>query len=302
MSLLLDFYYEILSLGLVLVVLLLLHLLYFRPPVGAVYVRTGWGGEAILERTGAFVIPLLHRLTPLDRQTRSLALVLEKTDALRTYDFLKVDMTLVASVRIALDAQSLRQSHFGLWQGHWQDVVLWWETGFRSDLAAKLATLSLEQVHQCREHLLEQLTPVVAAGFARFGVELVSLSLSRFEETAAEYYDTTNWMDAKGLALRERLRLNSNKQRYLQRLENELALRRSDFEASLQQMMWERDEFVARLQHIRFKAEADAKAEQALEEIQMAKDLALEMIQRDATLIRLQTEQEIHAARVVAVG
>lgn len=302
MSLFLDFYYEILFLGLALVVLLLLHLLYFRPPVGTAYVRTGWGGETVLEHTGAFVIPLLHRLTQLDRQTRSLALVLEKADALRTYDFLKVDMTLVASVRIALDAQALRQARSGLWQGHWQDVALWWETGFRGDLAAKIATLSLEQAHQYREHLLEQLTPAVAAGFARFGVELVSLSLPRFEETEAEHYDTANWMDAKGLALRERLRLDFNKQRYLQRRESELAFRRSDFEASLQQMAWERDEFVARLRHIRFKAEADAKAEQELEEIQMAKDLALEMIQRDATLIRLQTEQEIHAARLVAVG
>ena len=74
-------------------------------------------------------------------------------------------------------------------------------------------------------------------------------------------------------------------------------VRRTDFESALQCMEWERGEFVARLQHVRFKAEADAKAEQELEEIYVAKVLASEMIQRDVTLTRLQTQQELAAAR-----
>ena len=292
-----EFYYEVILLSLVSVLLLLLHTLYFRPPVGSVYLRTGFGRQRILQQQGGFVLPFLHSLTVLDTQTHSLTLVFEKETSLRTQDLLRVDLTVVASVRLRMNSDDVWCTNTALVQGNWQTIEHWWETVGKGQVATLIAGCALEHLHQQRQAVLDTLRETLSGALLNDGVELVALSFPVFAETHEQFYDTNNWMDAKGLALLERQRLVYRKQRHLQQCENELTHRRSAFQAAMQQMEWERKEFLARLQHIRFKAEADAKAEQALEEIQLAKELALEMMQRDVALTRLQTEQELQTVR-----
>lgn len=298
MILISGFYYEVILLSLVLVLLLLLHTLYFRPPVGSVYLRTGFGRQRILQQQGGFVLPFLHSLTILDTQTHSLVLVFEKETSLRTQDLLRVDLTIVASVRLLLNPDDVKRVNTALVQGNWQTIEYWWATVGKGQVATLIAGCALEHLHQQRQTVLDTLKHTLSGALINYGVELVALSFPVFAETLEQFYDSNNWMDVKGLALLERQRLAYRKQRHLQQCENELAHRRSNFETAMQKMEWERKELLARLQHIRFKAEADARAEQELEEIQIAKELALEMMQRDVALTRLQTEQELHTARV----
>lgn len=293
-----ELYYEWLFPSIALVLMMLLHLLYVRPVLGTVYLRTGWGKPRILLKTGAFVLPGLHRLTLLDLQTHSLMLALEKDASLRTKDLFRVDTVLIASVRIAVSEVTSENLSNHYQQPNWQEVQTWWSTLCRGSLATLISSIPLEALHQQRQEIMQQLTLDTQTMLRKHSLELVSLSLAKLEETDIQYYDTKNALDMKGLTLLENMRVGYSKQRYLNKKEAELSLARSNFETTMQHMAWERDEFVARLQHIRFKAEADAKAEQELEEIQMAKDLALEMMQRDVTLMRFQNEQELKMARV----
>lgn len=297
MNIISQFYYEGLFVATAGVLMLLVYVLYFRPSVGAAYLRTGLGKPVLLLQQGAFVIPGLHHLTPLDLQTRSLELILSGEDSLRTKDLLRVDMSLIASVRIEATPEQLLKAGSLLQKDGWQNLILWWETECKGVVATLVAATTLEHLHQQRQSMLERLTPILESRLQIDGLQLIALTIPMLAETESRYYDTANWMDAKGLALLEQLRCDYRKQYHLQRRETELMVRRTDFESALQCMEWERGEFVARLQHVRFKAEADAKAEQELEEIYVAKVLASEMIQRDVTLTRLQTQQELAAAR-----
>ncbi|QTR49012.1 SPFH domain-containing protein [Candidatus Thiothrix anitrata] len=297
MNIISQFYYEGLVVATAGVLMLLLYWLYFRPSAGSAYLRTGWGQPLVLLQKGAFVIPGLHRLTPLDLQTRSLELVLSGENSLRTKDLLRVDMSLIASVRIEATPEQLLKAGGVLQKAEWQDLSVWWEMECKGAAATLVARMTLENLHQQRQEILKCLTSILAARLQSCGLQLVALTMPVLAETDSRYYETASWMDAKGLALLESRRWDYRKQSHLQQRQSELMLRRTNFESALQCMEWERGEFLARLQHLHFKAEADAKAEQALEEIHVARALASEMIQRDVVLTRLQTQQELVAAQ-----
>jgi uncharacterized membrane protein YqiK len=166
-------------------------------------------------------------------------------------------------------------------------------------LRGTAAMMSFNTVHQQRHDFTETVNRRLNLQLRKYGLEVVSTALMKVEQTPKSYYDPQQVLDAQGLMLLEKAQFAYAKQRQVQRWDAELSARRHDFHSAVQRMVWERDEFSARLQHIRFKAEADAKAEQELEEIQLAKDMALEMVQRDVQLMRIQTEQELAAAQTV---
>ncbi|MDD5392606.1 MAG: SPFH domain-containing protein [Thiothrix sp.] len=294
-----NFIYPGLLLGLLTGVVGLLYLMYIRVPTGMAYVRSGWGGQKVLLKQGAFVIPGIQHITAFSLQTYSVELAAMGTAALRTQDLLRVDITLVASIRLAAQEGAILTAArtFGQAGLQYAHVQQWRDTDFKALVETLVAGRELETLHQQRSAFTDHIARDISTSLAKYGLELVSLSLVQLQQTAPDFYDPKNCLDVKGLALLEQTRLSYSKQRRVQQREDVLSSKRHDFDVAIQRMEWERKEFVARLQHIRFKAEADAKAEQELEEIQIAKELALEMVQRDVALTRIQTQQELAAAR-----
>lgn len=294
-----NFYYEILSVGLVSTLLLLLYILYVRIPVDTAYLRTGVGKPKVL-LNGGFVIPFLHTLTSVNLQTYSLELDLQAEHSLVSKDLLRVDVLLVFSVRVAARPDSIQLAarvlgdEVNLHRGTLQSLL---EAEGASVLRGTVALMSLKSLHQQRHEFTETVNRRLNLQLQRYGFEVVSTALVKMEQTAHIHYDPKQVLDAQGLLLLEKAQFEYGKQRQVQRWAAELSARRHEFESAIQRMAWERDEFSARLQHIRFKAEADAKAEQELDEIHLAKELAFEMAQRDVQMMRLQTEHELAAAQ-----
>ncbi len=296
-----NFYYEFLLLGLVSTLLLLLYVLYVRIPVDAAYLRTGLGKPKVLLGSGGFVIPFLHTLTPVSLQTYSLELHLQGANSLITKDLLRVDALIVFSVRVAAQPNSIQMAarvlgEVNLQRGTIQSLL---EAEGTAVLRGTAAVMSFNTVHQQRHDFTETVNRRLNLQLQKYGLEVVSTALMKVEQTPKDYYDPQQVLDAQGLMLLEKAQFAYAKQRQIQRWNAESSARRHDFETAVQRMVWERDEFTARLQHIRFKAEADAKAEQELDEIHLAKELAFEMAHRDVQLIRLQTEQELMTAQTV---
>ena len=296
-----NFYYEFLLLGLVSTLLLLLYVLYVRVPVDAAYLRTGLGKPKVLLGRGGFVLPFLHTLTPVNLQTYSLELCLQGANSLISKDLLRVDVLMVFSVRVAAQVNSIQLAARVLGEINLQrdTIKSLLEAEGTAVLRGTAAMMSFNTVHQQRHDFTETVNRRLNLQLRKYGLEVVSTALMKVEQTPKSYYDPQQVLDAQGLMLLEKAQFAYAKQRQVQRWDAELSARRHDFHSAVQRMVWERDEFSARLQHIRFKAEADAKAEQELEEIQLAKDMALEMVQRDVQLMRIQTEQELAAAQTV---
>lgn len=282
-----------------LIVLLSAYICLVHVPVGMVYLRNGLGGQRVLLQGIAWAIPGVHQLLPLSLQTYSLELLATGEKSLRTKDLLRIDVSVVASIRLSKQPDMILTAARTWGKAGLESGVFkrWCETDYQALIETTVASHTLEALHQHRKAFLTQVTLVSKQALAQYGFELVSLSLVRLEQTETRFYDPTNYLDVKGLALLEQMQLSYAKQRKQQQGEAELSDKRFEFDVALERMEWERKEFLARLQHIRFKAEADAKAEQALEEIHVAKELALEMIQRDIALTRLQTEREVAAVR-----
>lgn len=300
MTIISDFFYEILSVGLTSTLLLLLYVLYVRIPVDTAYLRTGLGKSKVLLGGGGFVIPFLHTLTSVNLQTYSLELDLHGGNSLISKDLLRVDVLLVFSIRVAARSDSIQTAarvlgeEVNLQRGTLQALL---EAEGTSVLRGAAALMTLNSLHQQRHDFTETVNRRLHLQLQKYGVEVVSTALVKVEQTAKVHYDPKQVLDAQGLLLLEKAQFEYDKQRQVQRWAAELSARRHDFHSALQRMAWERDEFTARLQHIRFKAEANAKAEQELDEIHLAKELAFEIAQRDVQLIRLQTEQELMAVQ-----
>lgn len=296
-----NFYYEFLLLGLVSAFLLLLYVLYVRVPVDAAYLRTGLGKPKVLLGSGGFVIPFLHTLTPVNLQTYSLELDLQGENSLITKDLLRVDVLMVVSIRVAAQPNSIQIAARVLGEVNLQrgTITSLLEAEGTALLRSTAALMPFNTVHQQRHDFTETVNRRLNLQLQKYGLEVVSTALMKVAQTPKDYYDPRQVLDIQGLMLLEKAQFTYAKQRQIQRWNAESSARRHDFETAVQRMVWERDEFIARLQHIRFKAEADAKAEQELDEINLAKELAFEMAQRDVQLIRLQTEQELKATQEI---
>jgi uncharacterized membrane protein YqiK len=269
--------------------------------VDAAYLRTGLGKPKVLLGRGGFVLPFLHTLTPVNLQTYSLELCLQGANSLISKDLLRVDVLMVFSVRVAAQVNSIQLAARVLGEINLQrdTIKSLLEAEGTAVLRGTAAMMSFNTVHQQRHDFTETVNRRLNLQLRKYGLEVVSTALMKVEQTPKSYYDPQQVLDAQGLMLLEKAQFAYAKQRQVQRWDAELSARRHDFHSAVQRMVWERDEFSARLQHIRFKAEADAKAEQELEEIQLAKDMVLEMVQRDVQLMRIQTEQELAAAQTV---
>ena len=77
----------------------LLRWLYRRSTKEIVFVRTGFGGEKVVISGGAFVIPVLHEITPVGMNVMRIEVVRRESQALITRDRIRVD---ASARRIAL--------------------------------------------------------------------------------------------------------------------------------------------------------------------------------------------------------
>lgn len=281
------------------VIVALLRLLYIQPQTGMAYVRTGPGKQKVLLCHGAFVLPALQDVAEISLQTQSLEVALQRSHSLMTKDFLRVDLLLVFSLRVAAREDAVLRVVSVLGGADLNNGRLRAQLKLEAIAVVRhlVASMTLEILHQQRATLASMIGHSLGEQLQRYGLELVSTVLVQLEQTDKAYYNPAHLLDAKGLALLEKTQYETGNQSHCLQRSTELMCRQRDFQTAMQRMEWERQEFVARLQHIRFKAEADAKAEQELEEIEVAKDMALEMLRRDMEMIRLTNQQELLSVR-----
>ena len=79
----------------------LLHWLYLRSSKERAFVRTGLGGQKVVVDGGAFVLPIVHDVIPVNMNTLRLEVSRGKDKALITKDRMRVDVIAEFYVRVA---------------------------------------------------------------------------------------------------------------------------------------------------------------------------------------------------------
>src|SRR6201989_1636485 len=89
------------------IVVWLFHWLYLRSSKERAFVRTGMGGQKVVVDGGAFVLPIVHEVIPVNMNTLRLEVARGRDKALITKDRMRVDVIAEFYVRVAAPPEAV---------------------------------------------------------------------------------------------------------------------------------------------------------------------------------------------------
>jgi uncharacterized membrane protein YqiK len=286
------------------IVVWLLHWLYLRSSKERAFVRTGLGGQKVVLDGGAFVLPIVHDVIPVNMNTLRLEVARGRDKALITKDRMRVDVIAEFYVRVAAQADAVAAAAQTLGQRtlapeQLKELV---EGKFVDALRTSAAEMTMEELHEKRGSFIRRVREAVANDLTTNGLELEAASLTQLDQTAMEFFNPSNAFDAEGLTrLTEQIE-HRKKQRNDVEQDTLIAIRNKNLEAEKLSLEIDRESEYARLQQqreveiARARQRAElvserAQREQDSESVQIAARLAI-----DAARIR--SEQSIEQERI----
>ena len=282
----------------------LLHWLYLRSSKERAFVRTGLGGQKVVLDGGAFVLPIVHDVIPVNMNTLRLEIARGREKALITKDRMRVDVIAEFYVRVAAKPESVAAAAQTLGLRMLEPELLkeLVEGKFVDALRTAAAEMTMEELHEKRGMYVKRVREAVAEDLTKNGLELEAASLTQLDQTAMEYFNPSNAFDAEGLTrLTEQIE-HRKKQRNDVEQDTLIAIRNKNLEAEKLSLDIDKESEHARLaQHreleiarARQRAELvseKAQREQDAEGAQIAAKLAIEAA-------RIRSEQSLEQERI----
>ncbi len=271
----------------------LLHWLYLRSSKERAFVRTGMGGQKVVLDGGAFVLPIVHDVIPVNMNTLRLEVSRGRDKALITKDRMRVDVIAEFYVRVAANPESVAAAAqtLGLRTMEPEQLKELVEGKFIDALRTAAADMTMEELHEKRGLYVKRVREAVAEDLTKNGLELESASLTQLDQTGMEYFNPSNAFDAEGLTrLTEQIE-HRKKQRNDVEQDTLIAIRNKNLEAEKLSLGIDREAEEARLSQQR---------EVEIARARQRADLATERAQReqDAEGAQIAAKQAIDAARI----
>lgn len=266
------------------IVVWLLHWLYLRSSKERAFVRTGLGGQRVVLDGGAFVLPIVHEVIPVNMNTLRLEVSRGRDKALITKDRMRVDVIAEFYVRVAAEATAVAAAAqtLGLRTMEPEQLKELVEGKFIDALRTAAAEMTMEELHEKRGHYVRRVREAVAEDLTKNGLELEAASLTQLDQTAMEFFNPSNAFDAEGLTrLTEQIE-RRKKQRNDVEQDTLVAIRNKNLEAEKLSLEIDREGEYARL------------SQQREVEIARARQRA------ELTTERAQREQEGESAQISA--
>ena len=282
----------------------LLHWLYLRSSKERAFVRTGMGGQKVVLDGGAFVLPIVHDVIPVNMNTLRLEVMRGRDKALITKDRMRVDVIAEFYVRVAAhpDAVAAAAQTLGLRTMEPEQLKELVEGKFVDALRTAAAEMSMEELHEKRGAFIKRVRESVAEDLTMNGLELEAASLTQLDQTGMEYFNPSNAFDAEGLTrLTEQIE-HRKKQRNDVEQDTLIAIRNKNLEDEKLGLDIDRESEYARLSQQREVeiARARQRAEVSTERAQ--REQAAEGAQIQAKQIideaRIRSEQSIEQERI----
>src|SRR6476619_1671808 len=227
----------------------LLHWLYLRSSKQRAFVRTGLGGQKVVLGGGAFVLPIVHDVIPVNMNTLRLEVIRGRDKALITKDRMRVDVIAEFYVRVAARPEAVANAAQTLGQrtmepDQLKELV---EGKFVDALRTSAAEMTMEELHEKRGAYVRRVREAVAEDLTKNGLELESASLTQLDQTAMEFFNPSNAFDAEGLTrLTEQIE-HRKKQRNDVEQDTLIAIRNKNLEAEKLSLEIDREGEYARL-------------------------------------------------------
>ncbi len=277
----------------VVIAVYLLRWLYRRSTKETAFVRTGFGGEKVVISGGAFVVPVLHEITPVGMNVMRIEVSRRQAHGLITRDRMRVDVVADFFVRVGStrDEVSRAAQTLGRRTLEPESARELFEGRFAAALRTAAAEMTLEELHERRQDYGERVKAAAAAGLAQNGLELESVAIVDLDQTGLEFFDSSNAFDAEGLTQltetiegRRRMR-NEIEQR------TQIEIRTQNLEAQRRSLEIERDSEYARIAQ-----EHDVEIRRAAQRVLLARDRAER--EREAEQAQIAAREEVEKARM----
>ncbi len=282
----------------------LLHWLYLRSSKERAFVRTGLGGQKVVVDGGAFVLPIVHDVIPVNMNTLRLEVSRGRDKALITKDRMRVDVIAEFYVRVATAPESVAAAAqtLGLRTMEPEQLKELVEGKFVDALRTAAAEMTMEELHEKRGVYVKKVREAVAEDLKKNGLELEAASLTQLDQTGMEYFNPSNAFDAEGLTrLTEQIE-HRKKQRNDVEQDTLIAIRNKNLEAEKLSLDIDRESEYARLGQQREVeiARARQRSEVATERAQREQDAEGAQIAAKQAIegARIRSEQSIEQARI----
>jgi uncharacterized membrane protein YqiK len=283
----------------------LLHWLYLRSSKERAFVRTGLGGQKVVLDGGAFVLPIVHDVIPVNMNTLRLEVIRGRDKALITKDRMRVDVIAEFYVRVAAQPDAVAAAAQTLGQrtmapDELKELV---EGKFIDALRTAAAEMTMEELHEKRGSYVKRVREAVAGDLTKNGLELEAASLTQLDQTSMEFFNPSNAFDAEGLTrLTEQIE-HRKKQRNDVEQDTLIAIRNKNLEAEKLSLDIDRESEYARLSQQREVeiARARQRSELATERAERERDSEGAQIAAKQTIeaARIRSEQSIEQERIV---
>ena len=271
----------------------LLHWLYLRSSKERAFVRTGLGGQRVVLDGGAFVLPIVHDVIPVNMNTLRLEVARGRDKALITKDRMRVDVIAEFYVRVAAlpEAVAAAAQTLGLRTMEPEQLKELVEGKFVDALRTAAAEMTMEELHEKRGSYVKRVREAVAGDLKMNGLELEAASLTQLDQTGMEYFNPSNAFDAEGLTrLTEQIE-RRKKQRNDVEQDTLVAIRNKNLEAEKLSLDIEREAETSRLTQQR-----DVEFARARQRADLARERAER--EQDAESAQIGAKQAVEAARI----
>ena len=297
------------------ILLWIVRRLYVRSSKDRAFVRTGLGGQKVVLDAGAFVLPMVHEVTPINMNTIRLEVRRGHEQALITKDRMRVDVTAEFLVRVQATAESVAAAaqtlgYKTLEAEKLRELI---EGKFIDALRTIAAATTLEDLHEKRGVYSRQVRDSVAQDLLSNGLELQSISLTQLEQTGIEFFNPGNAFDAEGLTrLTEQIEQRKKERNDVEQntliairnknLESEKLVLEIDRESEYARLAQQQNVEMARARQRSEISRERSEQERESEQVQIAAKQAIESarIRSDQTLDqdRIRKEQEVQASEI----
>ncbi len=271
----------------------LLNWLYRRSTKETAFVRTGWGGEKVVKDGGAFVLPIVHEVTPVNMNSLRLEIRRNHESALITKNRMRVDVLAEFYVRVAQSKEAISAAAQTLGRRTLQPDALkeLVEGKFVDSLRSVAAEMTMEELHEKRGEYVKRVRAVAQEQLANNGLELEAVSLTGMDQTNMDYFNPSNAFDAEGLT---RLTEEIERRRKIRNdIEQDtmIEIRNKNLETEKLSLQIERDSEFARLEQGR-----DIESRRAVQRAEIAREQAQR--ERESEEARITADLEIERARI----
>ena len=179
----------------------LVNWLYRRSSKEVAFVRTGLFGERVVIDRGAFVLPIIHDITPVNMNVLQMEIVRENEYALITRDRMRVDIEAEFYVRVAptREAVSSAAATLGRRTMEQERLHALLSGKFVSALRSVAAEMSMHEMHEKRGEYVQRVKTAASEALAQNGLILESVAITDLDQTDLQYFNPSNRFDAEGL-------------------------------------------------------------------------------------------------------